>query len=319
MHEDSLDRWQHSHAFGTEAPPAGERRTHWVIALTAVMMVVEISAGLAFGSMALLADGWHMATHVAAFGMAAFAYRYARRRAHDHRFSFGTGKVTALGGFAGAVSLGVAALFLLVESIVRLASPVAIRFGEAIGVAVLGLVVNFVSAMLLDHPDGAEGSHGHHDHNLRAAYLHVLADVVTSLLAIAALSAGKFLGWTWLDSLSGILGAAVITQWALRLLRDTAFVLLDAEVPEERHVQVRTALESEAGDRVADLHLWRVGPRHLGAIVSIVTRNPRDPSYYKEQLRRFEDLAHVTVEVHRCAETARAGDANGQVPLPLSA
>jgi len=304
MHMNEISSWQHTHTFGTDAFRPGEHRTRWVIALTLSMMVVEIAAGSAFGSMALLADGWHMATHAAALGMAAFAYWYARRRAHDRRYSFGTGKISALGGFGSAVSLAVVALLVLAESAERLAAPVTIRFNEAIGVAVVGLLVNLLSALLLrDHEHEEEqGSDHHHDHNLRGAYLHVLADAFTSLLAIGALTAGKLLGWTWMDSITGILGSIVIARWSLGLLKDTSAVLLDAEVADGRRQEIQEAVEKDVDNRVADLHLWRVGPHHLAAIVSVVTHEPREPSHYKELLRKFDDLAHVTIEVHRCNE-----------------
>lgn len=328
MHTEHLERWQHSHAFGTEAEARGERRTRFVVAITLVMMVAEIAAGLAFGSMALLADGWHMGTHAAALGVAAFAYAYARRHARDPRYSFGTGKVGALGGFASAVGLAVVALLVFGESAVRLTHPVGIRFDEAIGVAVIGLLVNLGSALLLrDHDHGHDHghehapehdddhdhdgghdlghvhaeAHAHHrDHNLRAAYLHVLADALTSILAIAALLAGKVLGWTWMDPMMGIVGSLVIARWSVGLLRDTGAVLLDAEVSPARQEAIRAALEAEADDRVADLHVWRVGPRHLAVIASVVSGAPRAPGRYKDALGRFPDLVHVTVEVHRC-------------------
>jgi cation diffusion facilitator family transporter len=306
MHTNEIGRWQHTHDFGTAEAHTGERRVRWVIALTFSMMIVEISTGIAFGSMALLADGWHMATHTAALGLAAFAYWYTRHRRHDRRYSFGTGKVSALGGFASAVSLAVVAVLVLAESAERLASPVAIRFNEAIGVAVVGLVVNLASALLLrdhEHEPGHGGEH-RHDHNLRGAYLHVLADAFTSILAIGALTAGKFLGWTWMDSLTGILGSLVIAQWSLGLLQDTSAVLLDAEDASGRRQAIREAIEQDADNRVADLHLWRVGPRHLAALVSVVTQQPREPPHYKELLRSFADLAHVTIEVHRCTTPA---------------
>lgn len=305
MHMNEISNWQHTHIFGTDEFHAGERRTRWVIALTFSMMVVEVTAGSAFGSMALLADGWHMATHAAALGIAAFAYWYARRRAHDRKYSFGTGKISALGGFGSAVSLAVVALLVLAESAGRLASPVTIRFDEAIGVAVVGLLVNLLSALLLrDHDHEAEhGSGRHHDHNLRGAYLHVLADAFTSILAIGALTAGKFLGWMWLDSITGILGSIVIARWSLGLLKETSAVLLDAEVTDRRRQEIQEAVENDADNRVADLHLWRVGPRHLAAIVSVVTHEPRAPRHYRELLCRFDDLSHVTIEVHRCNES----------------
>jgi cation diffusion facilitator family transporter len=308
MHERELHRWQHHHSFGTDVRTRGERRTRWVVGLTLATMTVEIAAGLAYGSMALLADGWHMGTHAAALGVAAFAYFYARRHSADPRYSFGTGKVGALGGFASAMGLAVVALLIFGESAGRLASPVAIRFDQAIGVACLGLAVNVACALLLredphhHHETGpAEHTH-HHDHNLRGAYLHVLADALTSLLAIAALSAGKLLGWTWMDPIMGMVGSIVIARWSYGLLRDTSRVLLDAEVSEQRRAEIRDTIEADADTRVADLHVWRVGPRHLAAIVSLVAHQPREPDHYKRLLAGRADLVHVTVEVQRCPD-----------------
>jgi cation diffusion facilitator family transporter len=306
MHLADLQRWQHPHTFGTDATRAGEGRTRWVVALTATMMVVEIVAGMVFGSMALLADGWHMSTHAAALGIALFAYVYARRHATDPRYSFGTGKVGVLGGFGSAVGLAVVALLVIGESLARLASPVAIRFDEAIGVAVVGLLVNLGSALLLaerphEHPQHErEGSADHHDHNLRGAYLHVLADALTSVLAIIALLAGKALGWIWLDPVIGIVGALVISRWSYGLLRDTSAVLLDGELGEQRRRQITSAIEADGDNRVVDLHVWRVGPEHLAAIVSVVTARPRSPSHYKALLAGHPDLTHLTVEVEPC-------------------
>ena len=320
MHLTELHRWEHPHTFGTDRPRPGERRTRWVVALTVTMMAVEIAAGTIFGSMALLADGWHMGTHATALAVAAFAYRYARRHASDRRYSFGTGKVGALGGFGSAVGLAVVALLVVGESATRLAAPVAIRFDEAIAVAVVGLIVNLLSAYLLgEHRDHDHGhDHGqeagevrHHDHNLRGAYLHVLADALTSVLAIVALLAGKSLGWTWMDPVMGIVGGLVIARWSYGLLRDTSAVLLDGEVPEARRRRIREVIEAGGEDRVADLHVWRVGPEHLAAIVAVVTAHPRPPAHYKQLLARQADLAHLTVEVLPCegggGEPAAAG------------
>jgi cation diffusion facilitator family transporter len=317
MHLDSLERWKHPHAYGAEAHE-GERRTRWVVGITLAMMVGEIVAGTVFGSMALLADGWHMGTHAAALGVAVFAYAYARKHAGDPRYSFGTGKVGALGGFASAVGLAVVALLVLGESVTRLTAPVTIRFDQAIAVAVLGLAVNLGCALLLrdphhahpghdDHdaaePDEGAGAHHrhrvHHDHNLRAAYLHVLADALTSVLAIVALVAGRSLGWTWMDPVMGVVGSVVIARWSWGLLGDTSSVLLDGEIEEGRRRFV-AAIERHGDDRVADLHVWRVGPRHLAAIVSVVTQSPREPSHYRALLGTFPDLVHVTVEVNGC-------------------
>jgi cation diffusion facilitator family transporter len=315
MHRTDLQHWRHDHTFGTGELAQGERGTRLVVALTLGMMVVEVAAGLALGSMALLADGWHMGTHAAALGVAAFAYAYTRRHAGDARYSFGTGKVGALGGFASAVGLAVVALVVASESIGRIASPVTIRFDEAIVVAVVGLAVNLLSALLLrgrhDH-DHDEGLHvPHHDHNLRGAYLHVLADALTSVLAIAALTAGKWLGWNWLDPVMGIVGAVVIARWSFGLLRDTAAVLRDAEVRPEQRSEIQDTLEADAGTRVADLHVWRVGPRHLAAVVSLVCSEPRAPDYYRELLKGFGDLAHVTIEVHRCPDEPAGAETVG--------
>lgn len=305
MHLNEPHRWEHHHTFGTDEHLMGERRTRWVVALTLTMMVVEIVAGMAFGSMALLADGWHMGTHAAALGVAVFAYAYARKHAADPRYSFGTGKVGALGGFASAVGLAVVALVILAESVSRFLTPVSIRFDEAIGVAAIGLVVNLASAFLLreEHHHGGEHAH-HHDHNLRGAYLHVMADALTSVLAIIALVAGRQFGWTWMDPMMGVVGSIVIARWSYGLLGDTSRVLLDAEVAPERQQQIRQAIENDADNRVVDLHLWRVGPKHLAAVVSIVCHEPREPDHYKALLTGFPDLAHVTVEVHRCPENA---------------
>ena len=310
MHLHALDHWQHDHTFGTTTETAGEARTRLVIALTGLMMIAEIAAGMIYGSMALLADGWHMGTHAAALGVTAFAYFYARNHATDRRYSFGTGKVTALGGFASAVGLALVALLVLAESLERVLEPVVIRFDEAIAVAIVGLLVNLLSAWLLRAEDHHHGGHGHghghghgshRDHNLRAAQMHVLADALTSLLAIAALVTGKLFGWGWMDPVVGIVGAVVIARWSVGLLRDTSRVLLDAEADERHRQAIRDALEAGSEDRVADLHLWRVGPAHLAAIVSVVTHEPQAPDHYKARLSAFGDLAHVTVEVHGCA------------------
>jgi cation diffusion facilitator family transporter len=320
MHLESLERWKHPHAYGAEAHE-GERRTRWVVGITLAMMIGEIVAGSVFGSMALLADGWHMGTHAAALGVAVFAYAYARRHAGDPRYSFGTGKVGALGGFASAVGLAVVAVLVLGESVTRLTAPVTIRFDQAIAVAALGLLVNLGCAFLLreapphhlhpghdahvaGEPDGGAGAHHghpvHHDHNLRAAYLHVLADALTSVLAIVALVAGRSLGWTWMDPAMGVVGSVVIARWSWGLLGVTSSVLLDGEIEEGRRRSLVAAIERHGDDRVADLHVWRVGPRHLAAIVSVVTQSPREPSHYRALLGTFPDLVHVTVEVNGC-------------------
>jgi cation diffusion facilitator family transporter len=301
MHSHTLHQWQHTHHF-TQDDRQSERRTQIVIGLTFTMMILEIAAGLMFGSMALLADGWHMATHVAALSITAIAYWYARRHTDNPRYSFGTGKVGVLGGFASAIALAVVALVMALESLQRFFMDVTIQFPEAIAVAVVGLVVNLVSALLLrDHHDHADHGHEHHDHNLRAAYLHVLADALTSLLAIIALVAGMFLGWVWLDAVMGIVGALVITRWSWGLLRDTSAILLDSDVSPATVEAVQATIEADADNRVADLHVWRVGPHHLAAIISVVTHYPQPPEHYKELLHDIPNLAHISVEVQPCA------------------
>lgn len=319
MHTHSLDKWTHDHVFLGKQHAANERRTWSVVALTAAMMVAEIIGGTIFGSMALLADGWHMATHAAAIGIAAFAYRFARKHAHDAHFSFGTGKVGDLAAFASAIILGLVALMIAYESVIRLYSPVAIRFSEATIIACIGLAVNLASAWLLfdreqghhhdhSHGDHSHGHHADHDHpahhsdlNLRAAYLHVLADALTSILAIVALLAGRYFGWIWLDPVIGIVGAIVIAQWSITLIRSSAATLLDTIPDKELENGIRARLET-GSDRISDLHLWRVGPGHHAAIISIVADRPQAPAAYKSKLAGLSGLSHVTVEVAPCSE-----------------
>jgi cation diffusion facilitator family transporter len=269
-------------------------------------MVVEIMAGTVFGSMALLADGWHMGTHVAAFMITTFAYRHARRHADNPDYSFGTGKVSVLGGYTSAVVLAVVALLMLLESSQRLFVPHTIHFNEAIAVALIGLSVNIVSALLLKeghtHDHGHDHGHDHHDHNLRAAYLHVLADALTSLLAIAALVAGKYLGWNWLDPLMGIVGAAIIARWSWGLLTQTGPILLDASIDSARQEAIRQAIESDADNRIADIHVWKVGANHHAAIITLVTHDPRPVDHYRALLSEFDWLSHVTIEVNACQD-----------------
>jgi cation diffusion facilitator family transporter len=312
MHHKSLELWQHTHDFGQGARRAAERRTLAVIAITGLMMVVEIAAGLFFGSMALLADGMHMASHAAALSISAFAYIYARRHAHDPRFSFGTGKANALGGFSGAILLAVFALLMAGESLDRLIHPVPIAFSQAILVAILGLVVNGASMLILGHEsqehhphdEGSDHEHTHHhgDHNLRSAYLHVLADALTSLLAIFALLGAKYLHMAWMDPLMGIVGAIMVSRWSLGLLRPTSAVLLDRQAPAHIRGAVKNSIELHDDNRVADLHLWSVGPDIYAAIVSVISRAPRSPDWYKTLIPNSLGLVHVTVEVHRCPD-----------------
>jgi cation diffusion facilitator family transporter len=305
MHIHTLQKWKHRHRYNIE-DAHGERNTRRVILLTLSMMIVEITAGYLFGSMALLADGWHMGTHAVALGIAAFAYFYARRHSDNPNYSFGTGKVGVLGGFASAVVLGVIALLMGIESIQRLFLPQPIRFNEAIAVAFIGLAVNVISAFLLQEKHHHDHGHDHRptkkfrDHNLRAAYLHVLADALTSVLAIVALSTGKAFGWIWMDPIMGIVGALIISRWSYGLLIDSGRVLLDRDVNPEAVEEIRSKIESDSDNRVSDIHVWRVGTHHLSAIISIVTHYPQSPDHYKKLLADYDEIAHVTVEVNPC-------------------
>lgn len=291
----------HDHAFLGAAHTSNERRTWLVVALTSVMMLAEIVGGAIFGSMAVVADGWHMATHAGALAISALAYRYARRHAHDARFCFGTGKLGELAGFSSALILGVIALLIGYESMRRVFAPVAIRFDEAILIACLGLVVNLVCAFILrdrtGHRHGDSIGHAHHDHNLRAAYLHVLTDALTSILAIVALLAGRFFAWVWMDPAIGVVGAVVIGHWSLGLLRSSGAVLLDAAVDPRLIDEIRTRLEHGA-DRLSDLHVWRVGPGHVAVIAAIASDRPESPARYKARLEGLAGVSHVTIEVH---------------------
>ena len=307
MHTNTIASWSHDHTFLGARHAENERRTWLVVALTAAMMVVEIVGGTIYGSMALVADGWHMSTHAGALAIAAFAYRYARGHARDPRFSFGTGKVGELAGYSSALILAVISLLIGYQSVVRLFSPVSIRFDEATVIAAIGLGVNLASAWLLneqhdhahDHDHDHDHHHRHHDHNLRAAYLHVLADAMTSVLAISALLTGRFFGWTWMDPVMGIVGALVIAHWSLRLLRNAGAVLLDTVVDPQLAARIRAKLEV-GGDRISDLHLWRVGPGHAALIASIVSDEPQSPESYKARLAELDGLSHITIEVHPC-------------------
>jgi cation diffusion facilitator family transporter len=314
MHSHSLDPWTHDHVFLGPKHDRNERRTWFVVALTAVMMVGEIAAGSLFGSMALLADGWHMATHAAALGIAAAAYLFARQHARNSRFAFGTGKFGDLAAFSSAIILSLIAVQIFYESVTRLVHPVAITYGEAIAVAVLGLGVNLVSAWLLrdshDHDHhghghshgsshGSPSGHRHHDNNLRAAYIHVLADAATSVLAIAALAIAMYSQWVWADPAVGIIGSLVIASWAFGLIRDSGAVLLDVSVDKNLEAVIRDRLETR-GDRVTDLHLWQVGPGHRAAVISIVSDHPLPSATYKRRLGGLRGLSHVTIEVELC-------------------
>jgi cation diffusion facilitator family transporter len=321
----------HDHVFLGAGHSENERKTWAVITLCGVMMIVEIVGGTLFGSLALVADGLHMSTHASAMLIAALAYRYARQHTSDRRFVFGTGKLGDLAGFTSAVILAMIALLIGYEAIARFLAPVPIHFREAIPIAFLGLLVNIASAWLLsgdhhghghahhhhdddddhEHPSEAdEHEHGDHktgvdarDHNIRAAYVHVLADAAVSVLAIIGLSLAKFFGWLWMDPLAGAVGALVIANWSYGLLRDTGAILLDVNPSDALAARVRTAVDA-AGDRIIDLHVWRLGPGHFGAILSVVGDGAqRGPDYYHTELRRIEGLSHITVEVHNARKT----------------
>ena len=303
MKEEILDNKRHTHTFGQDLKRPGEFRTFIVIAITASMMVVEIAAGIAFGSMALLADGLHMGSHAVALGISAFAYVYARRHAHNKRYSFGTGKVNTLGGYTGAILLAVFAAMMAFESVVRLINPVEIAFNQAIFVAVLGLIVNGASVFILDACHGHDHHHHHHhDHNLKSAYLHVLADALTSLLAIFALVIGKYFGAVWMDPIMGIVGAILVARWSISLLKTTSAILLDEQASENTRNNIQEIIEADANNRIVDLHLWIVGPGVFSAIVSIVSTDPQQPDHYKLLIEEHITLHHLSVEVHTYEE-----------------
>ena len=312
---------QHSHVFLGEGHERAERRTWLVIALCGAMMVAEIVGGLAFGSIALVADGLHMSTHAGALLLAALAYRLARKYSNDQRFTFGTGKLGDLAGFTSAIVLGMISLLIAYEAVSRFVAPVPIHFGEAIPIAGVGLAVNIASVWLLGggghhHHDGQEHEHGgdghdhhghrqphaagHRDNNMRAALIHVMADAAVSVLVIVGLLAARAFGWLWMDPLTGVIGAGVIASWSFALARDTGAILLDVNPDQHLTEDVRAAIEGD-GDRLADLHIWRVGPGHFSAIVAVTTPSQRDANYYRAKLARFPLLSHLTVEVHPVA------------------
>jgi cation diffusion facilitator family transporter len=323
METTNLGAGQHDHVFDQDRKRPGEMRTLLVVLMTAVMMVIEIAAGLVFGSMALLADGLHMASHTVALGISLFAYVISRRLAADPRFAFGVGKINSLAAFASAVLLLVFAFAMVTESVDRLINPLAIAFDQALLVAVVGLVVNGVSAWILmstphdhghghahnhsadDHDHGHDEGHDHkgrsegHDHNLRAAYLHVLADALTSVLAIVALLAGKYLDAGWMDPAMGIVGAALVARWSIGLIAASARVLLDHQADDRMVGALREAVERGSKDRITDLHLWTIGHGIYAAEIAVVTRNPKPPGYYRELIPEQLNVVHAIVEVHR--------------------
>ena len=310
MHSDSLDSWRHDHVFLGEHHARNERRSWAVVSLCTSMMAAEIVGGLLWGSMALVADGLHMSTHAGALVIAAFAYAYARRHAHDERFAFGTGKLGDLAAFTSAIVLAMIALLIGYESVERLLHPVAIAFDEAIPLAAIGLAVNLLSAWLLreDHGHGVDavhehdGGHRHHhdDHNLRAAYIHVVADSAVSILALIGLTAGREFGWVWMDPVMGIVGMLVIANWSWNLVRMSGAVLLDMQSEDGVAAEIAQRLEAGSDDRISDLHLWRVGPGHKAAVVSLVSDRPAPPATYKQRLASIAGLSHVTIEVQPC-------------------
>lgn len=293
---------KHSHHFSARNQ-TGERRTFYVLLLTVVTMVVEIGAGTVYGSMALLADGWHMGTHAAAFCITLFAYRYAKKHENSDQFSFGTGKVSVLGGYTSAIALGIVALLMFTESVHRLLNPQAIQFNEAIVVACIGLAVNVASMFLLgdhhhDHHDhhDHDHSHHHHDHNLRAAYMHVLADALTSLLAIVALLFGKFYGWNWLDAIMGMVGAVVILKWTMNLLKQTSPILLDESIDSNYRQQIIEELAPDA--EVIDLHIWRISGHHYSAAIALQSNGDLSVNDFRQRLAKFDKINHLTLELN---------------------
>lgn len=319
MHHENLHLWQHTHTFGQELKRPGELRTLIAIGITGMMMVVEVVAGVLFGSMALLADGLHMASHAAALSVNAFAYAYARRHARNTQYSLGTGKVNALGGFSGAVLLAVFAIMMAWESFGRLIDPVEIIFNQAILVAVFGLIVNGICAFILGVDEvpmclrGQGDHHGHqyhhhehthdhdHDHNLKSAYLHVMADALTSVLAIFALLTAKYFGFIWMDPAMGIVGAILVALWSFGLLRTTSRVLLDQQGPESIRHKIRESIEQDKDSQVVDLHLWSIGTDLYAVVIVVVAHEPTTPDKYKTRIPSDLGLAHISIEVHKCA------------------
>lgn len=314
MHNKNPELWKHDHVFGQNRISSGERRSLIVIVLTVIMMVIEIIAGIIYSSMALLADGLHMGSHAFALAITAFAYIYARRHAHNENYSFGTGKMNALGGYSGAILLAVFACIMAWESILRIINPVDIIFNQAIFVAVVGLVVNGFCAFLLaeddhghhDHDDTSELDQGHshhHDHNLKSAYLHVLTDALTSILAIIALVVAKYFGMVWIDPVMGIVGAVLVSVWSIGLLRSSSSVLLDRQGPEHLRRAIKESIEADGDSQVTDLHLWSIGPSVYAGVITLVAHAPVSPDEYRKRIPQDLGLAHITIEAHECVAT----------------
>lgn len=301
MQNESSIQWDHAHDFGIDNKH-NEKRVKIVFWLTTVIMVLEIGAGTWSGSMALLADGWHMGTHSAAFLIAIFAYSYAKKHSENKDFSFGTGKVNYLGGFASAVALAIVALMMAIESTQRLIEPETIHFDEAIFVAIIGLVVNIASVFVLHddhHHHGDEHEH-HHDHNMKAAYFHVLADTLTSLLAIVALLTGKYFGWIWMDAIMGIVGALVIARWSYGLIKESSNVLLDKSVNPSSYSEIATSMQKEHQAVISDIHIWKIGASHQAAILSVITETTREPCEYMQTLKQhLPRLSHISIEINK--------------------
>jgi cation diffusion facilitator family transporter len=313
------EEYIHQHNF-TSVNEQNVRRTWYVLVITVITMIIEVMAGTVYGSMALLADGWHMGTHAAAFCITLFTYSYAKKHASSNKFSFGVGKVGVLGGYTSAIALGIVAIIMLAESIHRLLSPIEIQFNQSILVAIIGLIVNIASMFILghehhghDHSDHHSHEHDHHeehheehhdhhsdhDHNLKAAYFHVLADALTSVLAICALLVGKFLGWFWLDPIMGVVGAVIITKWALGLMKQTSPILLDENIDKEYQLEIINTINDEH-TKVTDIHIWKVSADHYSASIALCTTTEANVESFKHSLNKFDKLSHLTIEVNYC-------------------
>lgn len=313
MHTDRISKWQHTHVFGQDQVRSGERRTLIVVVMTGLMMVAEILVGIFFGSMALLADGIHMGSHMVGLLIALIAYVYARKYASDDQFSFGTGKVNFLAGYTSAILLALFSLVMAWESLVRLFNPVEIHYNVAIAVAVIGLFVNGASMLILGENRQSEGEHEHenelhdahhskHDHNLRAAYLHVLTDAMTSVFAILALLAAKYFGWNWADPVMGMVGAFLVVHWSAGLTKNSSRMLLDHQISPDKRDKIISRVEGYQDTRISDLHIWSIGPGIFAANISVVTAFPAAPEVYKTLIPKDAGIVHVTVEVHHCTD-----------------